>query len=59
MAGNLLDYKMEQSFSERFLFWVCDTFGHAKSGSSNTEWTYNGFRHYQCTRCTRTVSIKI
>lgn len=47
---------MKQGIVERFWVWVCDTVGHAKSGPCNAEWTYEGFRHYGCTRCGRIVS---
>lgn len=47
---------MKQPFWERVKFWFCDTFGHAKSGSRNAEWTHAGFRHYDCIDCGRIVS---
>ena len=47
---------MKAPWIERFLFWFCDTFGHAKSGSRNAELEHNGHTHYDCTRCGRIVS---
>jgi len=47
---------MKQPLIERLLNWICDTFGHTKSGSRNAEWLHDGNRHYQCTRCNRIVS---
>ncbi len=47
---------MKASFMERFVFWLCDTFGHKKG---DTEWAHNGVWHYNCARCGRIVSEEL
>lgn len=42
-----------------FWIWICDTFGHEKSGIRNCEWIDAEHRHYQCVRCRRVVTTTL
>ena len=43
----------------RFWLWVCDKFGHVKSGSRNAGFYQYGCFHYQCIRCRAVVTIGV
>lgn len=45
---------MKQSLWERFLMWVCDTFGHKPDDSD--KWVYEGKTHSVCKRCGKVIT---
>lgn len=47
---------MKQRFWGRFMYWICDTFGHAEPDGRAASWYYNYQIHRHCHRCNRIVS---
>lgn len=50
---------MKAPWRERLLFWLCDTFGHARKDGRTAAWEYDGNSHRQCARCGRILSRRL
>lgn len=45
---------MKQNLWERFLMWVCDTFGHKPD--QKEIWRHDGKAHTHCKRCSKVIT---
>lgn len=56
---------MKESLKQRFLNWICTTFGHkfwpegTRINSNLQNWSFNGRRHGNCRRCGHTITKPI